>query len=393
MINSFLFVIITFVVTRNLPFSTLAPIANFCVLCLVIIGFLHWFKKRDKYIGLAFLLITFLASYSLFFLENDPLLIMRFYIILLSLLCVHFIPFNSLKSLNIVIGLHILQGIVIMAISLYLYSTWEVSSYLPIRHWFLNNGFGDVYTYGNGFFRVQIKGNALIPFFAMVSNFLYLKTQQKKYRFSEAFLLLATLFAGNFMYLIGCGFYYICAFLMQTNYLSKVRGLKNITLLFASILIVPIAVTSAVNVIEKKSTGQVSSIGTRIDQAEVLLSDMSDDVFTVLAGKGLGNTLDVTTSARDYTGNIYFELQGVYFLNQLGFIFLALYILALFYLYSKFIYFNHLGLIYLSYVGYAISNPYILDTNHIIVIITLCLLSRLIRANMLVTGKFSRNVY
>lgn len=356
----------------------LAPLSNLFVLVLTIAGFFYCLKAKDKFIGILFLILTLFALYSLLFFGNDPVLVLRTYIILLSLLCIHFIPFKSLKSLNIVLYLHVLHGLIIVSLSFYLYLTWNTSDYLPIRLWFQNNGFGDVYTYGNGFFRVQIKGNALIPFFAMISNHLYDLTKIKKYKRIEIFLLISTIFAGNFMFLVSCIFYYLCKFIMKTNYFYKIKGIKNISFFFLLIFFVPVAINYAVNVIEKKSAGgDQSSIGIRFDQADVLLTDMSDNIFTTLTGKGLGHTLKVVTPSRDYTGDIYFEVQTLYFLNQMGFVLLILYLLALFYLYRKFMYSRYLGLIYLSYVGYAISNPYILDTNHFVVIITLSLISRL----------------
>ncbi|WP_435235712.1 hypothetical protein ACR30L_18555 [Psychromonas sp. PT13] len=380
MIYSFLFVTIAFILTRNFPLSMLTPISNICVLILSIIGFIHWFKNEDKFIGVLFLILTCFALYSVLVLGNEPIFVIRFYIILISLLCVHFIPFNSLKSLNIVLYLYVIQGLVVISLSLYLYLTWETSDYIPIRLWFQGNGFGDVYTYGNGFFRVQIKGNALIPFFAMISNHLYDLTKIKKYKRIEIFLLIATIFAGNFMFLIGSAFYYVCRFIMKTNYFNRVKGVKNICFLFLLVLFVPVAMNYAVNVIERKSAaGDQSSIGIRFDQADVLLTDMSNNVFTTLTGKGLGHTLKIVTPSRDYTGDIYFEVQTLYFLNQTGFVLLILYILALFYLYRRFMYFEYSGLIYLSYIGYAISNPYIFDTNHLVVIMTLCSINRIVK--------------
>jgi hypothetical protein len=341
------------------------------------IGFLHWFKARDKFVGVLTLVITLLALYSLYFHNNNPVLVLRFYAILLSLLFVYYIPFKSLKSLDIVIYLHVLQGLVIVSISAYLSFTWESSDYLPIRFWFIENGFGDVYTHGNGFFRVQIKGNALIPFFALVSNHLFDLTKKNKYKKIEIFLLIATIFAGNFMYLIGCLFYYLSKFFIETNFFTKIKGIKHISFFFLLLLSIPILVNYSIGVLEMKSeSGSKSSIGIRFDQANVLLNDISDNTLTVLTGKGLGNVLNIVTESRDYTGDIYFEVQLFYFLNQLGFLFFILYVFSLFYLYNKFMRYSYLGVIYLSYIAYAISNPYIFDTNHLVVIVTLCLINR-----------------
>jgi len=376
-------VVISFVLTRNLPFYMLSPISNLCVFVLFIIGVCFWFKTKDKFIGIVFLILTLLAIYSLFFLHNEPLLVMRFYVILLSLIFIHFIPFNSLKSLDFVLYLNVIQALVIISISCYLTLTWGTLDYLPLRFWFLENGYGDVYTYGNGFFRVQIKGNALIPFFALVSNYLFDMTKIRKYRYVEVILLIATIFAGNFMFLIAVVFYYLFKFFIRTNYFDKIYGVKNIAFMFSLLLMLPILFAYSIDVLTMKTeSGKGSSIGVRFDQVDVLLDDVSEDVWVTFTGKGLGNVLNIKTDVRDYSGNTYFEVQAFYFINQLGFVFFIFFVLALFYLYKKYMGTRFLGLLYVSYIIYAVSNPYIFDTNHLIVIISLCLINRYFKSNI-----------
>jgi hypothetical protein len=100
------------------------------------------------------------------------------------------------------------------------------------------------------------------------------------------------------------------------------------------------------------------------------MDDLSENNTYLLLGRGIGHTIEKITPSRDYRGNIYFELQTFYVLNQLG---LFGFIMFLFYnvymsirLYSKW-----LILIYVSYIIYAFTNPYIFDTNHIVVILLL----------------------
>lgn len=119
------------------------------------------------------------------------------------------------------------------------------------------------------------------------------------------------------------------------------------------------------NLIEAKSE---YSNPTRIDQANLLLEDLSENPFW---GGGLGNTVNVITEYRDYTDNIYFELQSIYFLNQMGLFYFMFFILfnVVFSLY--FIKYPSLFLAYFSYVFYAFFNPYFFDTSHIVVILVL----------------------
>ena len=50
----------------------------------------------------------------------------------------------------------------------------------------------------------------------------------------------------------------------------------------------------------------------RIEQAILLLEDLSRNPITLLGGAGLGNTVDVTTHFRSYVGATYYELQVLY---------------------------------------------------------------------------------
>ena len=125
----------------------------------------------------------------------------------------------------------------------------------------------------------------------------------------------------------------------------------------------------------------------RIEQATLLLKDLGESPITLIMGKGMGNTLSVQTSFRDYTDNIYFELQILYILNQLGIIAFIIFSLYNIYLTITKIKYKELIFVYLFYIMYAITNPYIFDTNHIIVILTLCSIS-----NYLTNKKYNNSL-
>lgn len=125
----------------------------------------------------------------------------------------------------------------------------------------------------------------------------------------------------------------------------------------------------------------------RIEQATLLLKDLGESPVTLIMGKGMGNTLSVQTSFRDYTDNIYFELQILYILNQLGIIAFIIFSLYNIYLTITKIKYKELIFVYLFYIMYAITNPYIFDTNHIIVILTLCSIS-----NYLTNKKYNNSL-
>jgi Kef-type K+ transport system membrane component KefB len=116
----------------------------------------------------------------------------------------------------------------------------------------------------------------------------------------------------------------------------------------------------------------------RYDQFDVLVNDFTKLNSDILFGTGLGHTLSVDSPVRDYTGNIYFEMQPIYVLNQLGFVVFSLYIFIHVILAKVFIREKELLLLYCCYVLYASSNPYIFDTSHFVVIVVLVSLRKII---------------
>ena len=125
--------------------------------------------------------------------------------------------------------------------------------------------------------------------------------------------------------------------------------------------------------IESKMEG--NSISERYEQATLLINSLSKNELTFFFGNGLGYSLDIVTQTRDYRGAIYFEIQPLYFLSQMGVIFFAIFLLFSFFL--AFINYRNkqLFLIFCCYWFYASINPYILDTNNFIVIIILNILN------------------
>ena len=81
--------------------------------------------------------------------------------------------------------------------------------------------------------------------------------------------------------------------------------------------------------------------------------------------------MDVTTHFRSYVGATYYELQVLYILNQLGVIPILLFILVNILFVFKYMPDTKIKMVYAGYILYAITNPYIIDTNQVVVIITL----------------------
>ncbi|HFR2256338.1 TPA: O147 family O-antigen polymerase, partial [Shigella flexneri] len=113
---------------------------------------------------LIFLLALFINFIYSYIKGNDIAIIIRFYIIILFILCAYFCSYGTISIVKIFLYLMVLQAVIISIISIYMTKTYGIGDYSALRHYFLENDYGDVYTYGSGFYRVQIKGNALIPF-------------------------------------------------------------------------------------------------------------------------------------------------------------------------------------------------------------------------------------
>lgn len=142
----------------------------------------------DKYV---LLLITTLILFSLVSLirGNDPLLVFRFSVITIFIVLSYYISDFRFSFIKLFFVVYIIQAIVVISIELYMYFEYGTGDYLDARFYFLSNDYGDVYTYGSGFYHIQLKGNALLPFAFMLSMFMYKIFNELKYAFFSLFFL------------------------------------------------------------------------------------------------------------------------------------------------------------------------------------------------------------
>lgn len=271
----------------------------------------------------------------------------------------------------------LIQALVVITLEFYMYYQFGTGDYLDFRFYFLDNDYGDIYTYGSGFYNVQLKGNALLPFAFMISMYFYNYKKNTGYLVLAFIFLISVVCAGNLAFYISIFLFvlYYNVFCLRTN--------KNSILNFSVLsLLIGMTVVYGINefiriLSSKASDGDASSIGTRFDQFSVLITDLSSTVYSLILGNGFGNLIKIVTSARDYSEYIYYELQTVYFLNQMGVILFILFFSINLVLTFNYITNGMLRCIYVLYILYASTNPYILDTNHMVVIITLVSLSSL----------------
>lgn len=370
LINKFsllLFFIVVFFLTRQMPLGKYSFIMNIAVFCFFILNFSYIYRGIRSNLAFelifCFIFILFFCSffYSVLVRGNDIDLVIRFSIVINFILLSYFC-FPQKSYINIFLWLVGSQAVFLIFFEIYMVKNFSIESYGGIREIVKSMEWGDVYTYNGSFWRIQLKGNALLPFAFFVS-WIYL-TSFKRYLVSALFFV-SLLIAGNFAFVLGVvffiGAYYFYLSLRSINKLLKYMFFCLVSLLF----LVFFTASYVSNLIEAKSE---YSNPTRIDQANVLLEDLSENPFW---GGGLGNTVNVITEYRDYTDNIYFELQSIYFLNQMGLFYFMFFILfnVVFSLY--FIKYPSLFLAYFSYVFYAFFNPYFFDTSHIVVILVL----------------------
>ncbi len=372
-IYSFLFFIVFFIITRQVPFSSYSVFANIAVLLLVF-GMVAYNRLNIVNISLISLWLCVLVQYSLFK-GNDFSQVLHFMLAILLLLVSNFvekIPRNILKIFFILISL---QSVFLIIMEVVLNIFYTQSSYLLLREYFIDRGWGDLYTYNGYFYRVQVKGNALIPIAFCLT---FIKEVQEYIKYIKIHRILAFIgicIAGNFAFWISTALFIVG----YSLFFGKSKALKTIITFGAVILLFGFLLDYVSEVLSRKG----DSLGTRGDQYNVLISGLTNNISNFIFGNGLGSTLSVRTSFRDYTGDIYFELQSIYYIFQLGVLNSIVFFGLMCYLAFKKIYYKDLLFIYMVYVSYAMSNPYFLDTNHVVFIIILRLIYEYRKENRL----------
>lgn len=364
-----LFILIVLFLTRQVPFNSYSFIMNISLILFFIFNYRYILINinKDKILKQLFFLtigISLLMIFYSLYLENEPSLIIRFYLIIVLIFLAYFVKPDK-KYINIFIFFIGIQALFLICFEIYLMANFSIDTYYPIRHFFLNNNWGDVYTYNGIIWKIQLKGNALLPFAFFISMVYY---KGFKRSLIAGLFFVATLLAGNFAYILGIilflGLYYIYSkrWTIQKIVLNGFIGIILTIVLFNP------TYNYFSNVVEQKSG---DSNPTRIDQTNVLVENMNKNLVTILFGQGLGNTVDVKTEWRDYSGAIYYELQAFYIMNQSGILFFTFFILINILLAYYMFKYKLLFIVYASYIFYALFNPYFLDTSHIVAIIIL----------------------
>lgn len=367
-ILNILFFVVVFILTRQVPFSNISVISNICLVLIFLLSLVINFSNvsKDRLFVILFVTtwVVVLLFYSVAFENNSISNAIRFSLVILLILFSYFV-ITTEKYLYIFIYLIIIQCLFLVFMELYIHIFYSFQSYLPLRSFFIEKGWGDIYSYDGIFYRIQLKGNALITFCFFIT---FIRGVELKYKiFIRLILVIGIILSGNFAYLISSFIFLLLWYLFNTR--NKKIIYKRLSLI---LVLSAFSFSYIFNYIQSElDRKQENSLGTRYDQAIVLNENLHKNIITTSLGRGLGNTVDVSTTHRDYTGNTYYELQVLYFLNQLGYINFFIFILMNLIFSVLCIKYFDLLFIYFCYIIYAVTNPYILDTNHIIVIILL----------------------
>ncbi len=371
-VRLFLFFLVVFFLTRQVPFSEYSFIMNIALVGFVMFPLIQLAKlliKRSELfpalIAQCFIVLFVLSLYSIVS-GNDPSNIVRWLVIFTTLIIAYIVR-PSEKFIVTFLILMLFQAVFIDAILALLISSFTLDSYSVIRQLFIENNWGDVYSFDGVFWFVKIRGSGLLPVGAFVA-YIYLSGRK---RIIALLVFLPSIIVSNTSFTFASLAFLIGMLVMRCR-LSYTRVAVGMLTLMVFVLPLLYGYTN------KVFTEKEGSMGMRYDQYEVLVNDLTKTDIGVLLGRGLGHTLSISSNLRDYAGDMYFEVQSLYVLNQLGVILFSLYVLLHFILAFRFIRDKELLLVYFCYVLYAISNPYIFDTSHFVVIVVLVSLRKVI---------------
>lgn len=380
--------------TRQYPFPELSGLISIGIVLVFAFSALFVLKSIlnsegiiKKLFILNMVFLTILIPYAIFLKGNDVGTALRFFIILVLVLTSFFLPRRKF-FVDAFLVIAVLHSLFIIGFELYIVWFSDPTFATHIRNTVLNLGVGDIYTYNGYFYRIQIKGNAILPIAFLVSLF---ALKEKWLKISVATILfLGTFIAGNLAFMVAIAAYfifYLCLYLYkllrskrekikETFFTDVKRTVISLTVLISLTLAICIPLFSYLNdVMVRKSE---YSIPARFDQVEVLFDDLLESPTSALFGQGLGNTLQVETEYRDYTNNTYFELQTLYILNQVGILYMILFVITKAFFVYKFWDNSKIYVLYGCYLLYALSNPYVFDTTNIIILIVLSSLNKLL---------------
>lgn len=320
---------------------------------------------KKRYLVLAIVWLLLLTGYSV--LQGNQIgLATRFGMIILFVISAYLWRIDYIYFFKALFWISFMLVIGLIGLEAYMFTLSEPEYKFLRNNFFIANNMGDVFWW-DIYYKLELRGTPLVVFVYMLSYFIELFPLKYK-KTLRGMYFIAAIIAGNFAYQLALVLFHL-VYYIQSSLRTPQLFVRRIIWLFMISLFVGGAILAYItSQVETKKEG---SAQVRVDQAEVLLDDMVKSPITLLFGSGLGHTLDVMTQERDYRGATYYEVQSLYIFDQLGLFNFTILILTNIILAFKYIKRKELILVYCVYVAYASTNPYIWDTNHVVVITSL----------------------
>jgi len=294
--------------------------------------------------------------------------VLRFYVITMGTLLAFCVRPRQISAKFTLLPL-VLQALIVSAISLYLGYAGDQELAATVRGAVLATEWGDIYSFDGIYYRVQLIGNALLPFLFLVALWKY--REGRFFRWITYISFIGVIAAGNLTYSIVVAL----GLLIRARAWLQQHVLKWIAL-FIVICVCTVAFWSDIEeVVGRKFGGSDSSMGIRFDQVDVAVKTWQESPATLLVGAGLGAPYP-DGKERDYSQFQYIELQALYLLIQLGIVGMFLYLATLNFAARSFLSSDGRTIFWL-YVLSGATNPTIFDTNQIVAtLILMCLFPR-----------------
>lgn len=307
-------------------------------------------KFDTKSVAVLIMFLIYLFGSAVMSIQNgiEITRIIRFLFILLAIpICAFMKEENFQIETSIFVNLAVIKSVLILGIAI---TITLIGDYSVVRSWALDNGLGDIYFLIRFAPKVQVQGNALL-LIAFIVEYL----RQNKITVKVIVLLIGILCAGNFAYIVGLGLFII--YVIGRRILPELKKSRKIAIVFCVCIVISYMFVMPYFLDKMEEKSEVSN-QVRMEQTKVLL----DTNWVV--GSGLGNYIHRSNSIVNYNGDIYFELQTLYILNQVGIVGLTLFYLLL-YLKIRPCGIEK-GIVYLIYLIYSFWNPYCFDVTQMI---------------------------
>lgn len=343
--------------TRHTQFSIFQIILLPLVLLIILAAFDY--QNLDKFI---FTILIYCLGSLLIGAVNgyDFTDMARFFsIIVLSTVALKIRSFRI--SENLVFAPLVVQCVLIIGISVSLGALQDEGLARLARSTVIENNWGDIYSFNGIYYKTQLIGNALIPFL-----FIFLLFKGEKTTYQKLMMIIVSMgliAAGNLSYLIASGV------ALAVKFKQKLKTPLGVFAVIVLILISSLIVGENNEILTRKFDGDDSSMGVRFDQISTAYDSFAENPYKLLIGAGLGARFP-DGKQRNYSENLYIEIQSLYIFYQIGFVGFLLYVLTLIYFLRKRLSSEGRTIFWL-YILASLSNPYIFDLNQILVALIL----------------------